>query len=77
MAQVSGVFRKERMRPFLAAFCAVGWSLAYPLIKVGYAELGITQNDLGGKILFAVNISHKPSPSPKGPFVMFRKVSFL
>lgn len=53
MDQVSGVFRNERIRPFLAAFCAVGWSLAYPLIKVGYAELGISQNDLGDKILFA------------------------
>ena len=31
----------------------VGWSLAYPLIKLGYQEFQIDGRDLGGKILFA------------------------
>lgn len=47
------MIQSEKMRPFLAAFCAFGWSLAYPLIKLGYGELGIASSDLGSKILFA------------------------
>ncbi|MDY3281866.1 DMT family transporter [Dysosmobacter sp.] len=39
--------------PPLALTCAVLWSLAYPLIKLGYRELGIASDDLGSKILFA------------------------
>lgn len=37
----------------LAVFCAVGWSLAYPLIKVGYGIFAIEPDDLGSKLLFA------------------------
>ena len=47
------LFKSERMRPVLASICALGWSLAYPLIKMGYLELGINVNDLGSKIVFA------------------------
>ena len=37
--------------PVLGLICAFGWSLAYPFIKIGYAEFGI--NDIPGKIFFA------------------------
>lgn len=37
----------------MAIFCAFGWSLAYPLIKIGYQEFQIASADFGGKILFA------------------------
>lgn len=47
------IFKSEKMRPILASFCALGWSLAYPLIKMGYVELGICAEDLGSKIAFA------------------------
>lgn len=47
------LFKSEKMRPFLAMLCALGWSLAYPLIKIGYGELAISSEDLGSKILFA------------------------
>ncbi|MGN0164617.1 MAG: DMT family transporter [Lachnospiraceae bacterium] len=47
------LLKSEKMRPFLASFCALGWSMAYPLIKMGYWELGIESGDLGSKILFA------------------------
>lgn len=47
------IFQNEKLRPFFAAFCALGWSLAYPLIKMGYSELQIGTSDLGSKILFA------------------------
>ena len=47
------LFRNSRYKSILATFCAFGWSLAYPLIKVGYKEFQIGSSDLGGKILFA------------------------
>lgn len=47
------IFKNEKMLPALAVFCALGWSLAYPLIKMGYSELQINSSDLGSKILFA------------------------
>lgn len=40
------------MPPF-ALLCALLWALAYPFIKLGYAELGIAHDDLGSKVLFA------------------------
>ena len=46
------LFKNEKTR-LLAIFCALGWSLAYPFIKLGYAELQIDSADLGSKILFA------------------------
>lgn len=47
------IFRNSRYKSILAIFCALGWSLAYPLIKIGYQEFQIDSGDLGGKILFA------------------------
>lgn len=47
------IFKNRRYRSILAIFCAFGWSLAYPLIKIGYQEFQIGSDDLGGKILFA------------------------
>lgn len=47
------LFRNEKLRPLLAILCALGWSLAYPFIKLGYGELQIYSADLGSKILFA------------------------
>lgn len=47
------IFKNNRYKSILAIFCAFGWSLAYPLIKIGYQEFQITSADLGGKILFA------------------------
>lgn len=44
-------------RPFwvvtFALTAAVGWGWAYPLIKLGFAEFGITQVMTGSKMLFA------------------------
>lgn len=49
----SSIFQDKRMKVFLAVFVMIGWSLAYPLIKLGYQEFQIDGTDLGGKILFA------------------------
>lgn len=47
------IFKNSKYKSILAIFCAFGWSLAYPLIKIGYQELQIGPADLGGKTLFA------------------------
>ena len=47
------IFKNGKYKSLLAIFCAFGWSLAYPLIKIGYQEFQIASGDLGGKILFA------------------------
>ena len=47
------LLKSKKLQPFLASFCAFGWSLAYPLIKMGYSEIGIGANDTGSKIMFA------------------------
>lgn len=47
------IFQNRRYKPLLAIFCAFGWSLAYPLIKIGYQEFQIGSGDPGGKIVFA------------------------
>lgn len=47
------IFKNNRYTSILAIFCAFGWSLAYPLIKIGYQEFQIASVDPGGKILFA------------------------
>ena len=50
---MENIFRDNKYKTLLAVFCAAGWSLAYPFIKVGYGEFRIASDDLGGKILFA------------------------
>ena len=47
------IFKNGKYKSLLAIFCAFGWSLAYPLIKIGYQEFQIASADPGGKILFA------------------------
>ena len=49
----NSIFSNRKTAPFWAFFCATGWSLAYPLIKLGYAQLHIASDDLGSKIGFA------------------------
>lgn len=46
------IFKDEKYKTILAVITAVGWSLAYPFIKLGYQEFQIAPDDLGGKILF-------------------------
>ena len=46
------IFKNEKYMPVLGLICAFGWSLAYPFIKIGYAEFGIS--DIPGKIFLRV-----------------------
>lgn len=50
---MENIFKNTKLRPLLAGFCAFGWSLAYPLIKIGYAEFQVGAEDIGKKMLFA------------------------
>ena len=50
---MNNIFQDKHYKAILAIICAVGWSMAYPLIKVGYGIFEIPSNDLGGKLLFA------------------------
>ena len=45
--------KNPKYKSILAFFCAFGWSLAYPPIKIGYEQFSIPSSDLGGKIIFA------------------------
>ncbi|WP_455950855.1 DMT family transporter [Eubacterium sp.] len=49
----NSIFKNKKLVPFLAFLCAAGWSLAYPLIKLGYSNLNVASDDLGSKIRFA------------------------
>lgn len=50
---MNNIFQDKRYKAILAIICVVGWSMAYPLIKVGYGIFEISADDLGGKLLFA------------------------
>lgn len=50
---MENIFKNKRYKSILAFFCALGWSLAYPLIKLGYQQFEIDGSDVGGKIIFA------------------------
>lgn len=47
------IIKSRKWLPLLAMTCSVLWALAYPLIKLGYREIGIASDDLSSKILFA------------------------
>lgn len=49
----NSIFKNKKIVPVLAFLCAAGWSLAYPLIKLGYSNLNVASDDLGSKIRFA------------------------
>lgn len=46
------LYSNKKLLPPLALMCAVLWAMAYPLIKLGYQEMCVASDDLGGKILF-------------------------
>lgn len=51
--QQSGIFRQPLWVSIFALTAAILWGFAYPLIKLGFAEFGITQEMTGSKLLFA------------------------
>lgn len=51
--QQPSLFRRPLWVTLFALTAAVLWGFAYPLIKLGFAEFGITPEMTGGKMLFA------------------------
>lgn len=49
----TGLFQRPVWVAVFAMTAAIAWGWAYPLIKLGFAEFGITQAMTGSKILFA------------------------
>ncbi|RZF31823.1 DMT family transporter [Paraburkholderia sp. UYCP14C] len=46
-------FTQPKVLVILATVCCLLWGSSYPAIKIGYALLGITQNDIPSKLIFA------------------------
>ena len=49
----SSIFQRPLWVTLFALTAAISWGWAYPLIKLGFTELGITQAMTGSKMLFA------------------------
>lgn len=47
------IFQRPIWVSLFALTAAVAWGWAYPLIKLGFAEFGITQGMTGSKMVFA------------------------
>ena len=48
-----GIFQRPLWVTLFALTAAIAWGWAYPLIKLGFAEFGITSEMTGSKMLFA------------------------
>ena len=46
-------FTQPNVLVIVATVCCLLWGSSYPAIKIGYALLGITQNDIPSKLIFA------------------------
>ena len=53
MIQKISIFHRPLWVTHFALTAAIAWGWAYPLIKLGFAEFGITQAMTGSKMLFA------------------------
>ncbi|MEX3636404.1 DMT family transporter [Paraburkholderia sp. BR14320] len=47
------LFTQPKVLVIVATLCCLLWGSSYPAIKIGYALLGITQNDIPSKLIFA------------------------
>ena len=53
MTQKKSIFQRPLWVTVFALTAATAWGWAYPLIKSGFAEFGITSGMTGAKMLFA------------------------
>ena len=53
MTNKTSLFQRPLWATLFALTAAIAWGWAYPLIKLGFAEFGITQAMTGSKMLFA------------------------
>ena len=47
------IFQNRLVAYFAAIFCTLLWGTAFPFIKLGYAQFGIDDGDIGSKLTFA------------------------
>ena len=53
MTEKTSIFQRPLWVTLFALTAAIAWGWAYPLIKFGFTEFGITETMTGSKILFA------------------------
>lgn len=53
MTEKNSIYQRPIWVTIFALTAAISWGWAYPLIKIGFAEFGITQAMTGSKMLFA------------------------
>ena len=53
MTSQPGIFQRPVWVTLFALTAAIAWGWAYPLIKLGFSEFGITSEMMGSKMLFA------------------------
>ena len=53
MTEKTSIFQRPLWVTIFALTAAIAWGWAYPLIKLGFTEFGITQSMTGSKMLFA------------------------
>ena len=53
MTEKKSIFQRPLWVTLFALTAAISWGWAYPLIKLGFTEFGITQSMTGSKMLFA------------------------
>ena len=51
--EAKSIFQRPLWASLFALTAAIAWGWAYPLIKLGFAEFGITPDMTGSKMLFA------------------------
>lgn len=47
------LFTQPKVLVIVATVCCLLWGSSYPAIRIGYVLLGITQNDIPSKLIFA------------------------
>ena len=47
------IFREKPFVILFALTAVTAWAFAFPMIKIGFSEFGIGNNDTGAKTLFA------------------------
>ena len=50
---VKKLFTKKYYVAIIAIFCSILWGSAFPVLKVSYKEIGLSSDDLYGKVVFA------------------------
>ena len=53
MLEMQNIFQRKKWIVTFALIAVISWGMAFPLIKIGFQEFAIANNDTAGKTLFA------------------------